>query len=84
MGFLFSFPWRWLAVASIGVGGGSPLTAFLTPQGEPFTGGTYFPKEDRFGRSSFKSVLRNVSDIFKSNPARPAEGAPTPDALPSK
>ena len=41
--------------------GGWPLTMFLTPTGEPFWGGTYFPKEARFGRPAFVDVLRAVA-----------------------
>ncbi len=37
--------------------GGWPLTAFLTPDGRPFFGGTYFPPDDRFGRPGFKRIL---------------------------
>lgn len=45
------------AVAAISGQGGWPLTAFLTPDGRPFFGGTYFPPEERYGRPSFKRVL---------------------------
>src|ERR1700759_2520047 len=38
--------------------GGCPLTAFLTPEGKPYFGGTYFPPEDRYGRPSFQRVLQ--------------------------
>ncbi|HEY7700232.1 MAG TPA: thioredoxin domain-containing protein, partial [Vicinamibacteria bacterium] len=38
--------------------GGWPLTVFLTPELEPFYGGTYFPPEDRWGRPGFSTVLR--------------------------
>src|SRR5687768_11295352 len=40
--------------------GGWPLTAFLTPAGQVFYGGTYFPPDDRHGRPSFRSVLERV------------------------
>ena len=59
--------WLQTMLQGIGVGGGWPLTAFLTPQGEPFTGGTYFPKEERYGRASFKNVLKNVADTYNNN-----------------
>src|SRR2546430_4430379 len=42
----------------------SPLTAFLTPEGEVFFGGTYFPPEDnQFGRPGFISVLKQVAEL---------------------
>ena len=44
--------------------GGWPLTAFLTPEGKPFFGGTYFPPNDHYGRPSFKRVLLAISDAF--------------------
>src|SRR3989449_6952972 len=47
-----------VAVSSISGQGGWPLTAFLTPDGKPFYGGTYFPPNDHYGRPSFKRVLR--------------------------
>ncbi len=48
------------ALALTGEQGGWPLTMFLTPQGEPFWGGTYFPPEPRYGRPSFEQVLHGV------------------------
>jgi uncharacterized protein len=48
--------------------GGWPLTMFLTPSGEPFWGGTYFPNVSRFGRPAFVDVLRNVARIFREQP----------------
>src|SRR5512147_191753 len=42
--------------------GGWPLTVFLTPDGVPFYGGTYFPPEDRHGMPAFSRVLRSVAD----------------------
>ena len=46
--------------------GGWPLTAFLTPQGKPFFGGTYFPPTDGYGRPSFKRVLLAIADAYKN------------------
>jgi uncharacterized protein YyaL (SSP411 family) len=46
--------------------GGWPLTAFLTPEGKPFYGGTYFPPDDHWGRPGFKRVLAAISDAFRS------------------
>ncbi|HET9013391.1 MAG TPA: thioredoxin domain-containing protein, partial [Gemmatimonadaceae bacterium] len=44
--------------------GGWPMTVFLTPQGEPFYAGTYFPPEDRQGMPSFRRVLQGVADAW--------------------
>ena len=44
--------------------GGWPLTGFLTPSGDVFYGGTYFPPDNRFGRPSFRSVLEGVARTF--------------------
>src|SRR5678815_2202722 len=48
--------------------GGWPMTVFLTPEGVPFYGGTYFPKDDRHGMPSFKRILQAVSDSYTSKP----------------
>ncbi len=47
--------------------GGWPLTVFLTPEKEPFYGGTYFPKEARYGMPSFKEVMLAVSKTYKQD-----------------
>jgi hypothetical protein len=44
--------------------GGWPMTVFLTPNGEPFYAGTYFPPEDRHGMPSFRRVLQGVADAW--------------------
>ncbi len=44
--------------------GGWPMTVFLTPEGVPFVGGTYFPPDDRHGLPSFRRVLRAVHDAY--------------------
>ncbi len=44
--------------------GGWPMTVFLTPEGEPFYGGTYYPPEDRQGMPSFRKILGGVSDAY--------------------
>jgi uncharacterized protein YyaL (SSP411 family) len=54
------------AVAAISGQGGWPLTAFLTPEGKPYFGGTYFPHEERYGRPSFQRVLLMMADAFSS------------------
>lgn len=56
------------ALALLGQQGGWPLTMFLTPDGEPFWGGTYFPKEARYGRPGFDDVLKTVSRIYAEKP----------------
>jgi uncharacterized protein YyaL (SSP411 family) len=53
------------AVSSISGQGGWPLTAFLTPDGQPFFGGTYFPPDDRYGRPGFRRVLAMMADAFE-------------------
>src|SRR5438445_8265634 len=45
--------------------GGWPLTAFLTPDGEPFFGGTYYPSEPRYGMPSFRQVLEAVAGAWR-------------------
>ena len=54
------------AVSAISGQGGWPLTAFLTPEGKPFFGGTYFPPEDAMGRPGFKRILLGVAESFKT------------------
>ena len=49
--------------------GGWPMTVFLTPDGAPFFGGTYFPPEDRHGLPGFKSLLRAVLDAWRERRA---------------
>jgi uncharacterized protein YyaL (SSP411 family) len=56
------------AVVAMTGHGGWPLTVFLTPEGEPFLGGTYFPPEPRQGLPSFQQVLVAVSDLFRDRP----------------
>lgn len=56
------------ALSLTGQQGGWPLTMFLTPDGLPFWGGTYFPPESRWGRPGFDSVLNQISEIFHTAP----------------
>src|SRR5438132_1268057 len=49
--------------------GGWPLTVFLTPEGKPFYGGTYFPPEDRHGIAGFPRVLAAIIDAYRNRPA---------------
>src|SRR5712691_7172834 len=52
------------ALALMGEQGGWPLTMFLTPDGEPFWGGTYFPPESRWGRAGFLQVIEAMSNAY--------------------
>ncbi|MDV6237273.1 thioredoxin domain-containing protein [Leptospira ellisii] len=45
--------------------GGWPLNLFLTPEGKPITGGTYFPPEPKYGRKSFLEVLNILDRVWK-------------------
>ncbi|MFN3592358.1 MAG: thioredoxin domain-containing protein, partial [Thermaurantiacus sp.] len=56
------------ALHHLGEQGGWPLTMFLTPDGAPFWGGTYFPKEPRWGRPGFVHVLKEVARIYREEP----------------
>src|SRR5574341_930935 len=75
------------AVAAMGGGSGWPLSVFLTPDKEPFYGGTYFPPEDRQGRPGFRSVLRAVNNFYRTKRgdaveySRRIREALTPEAL---
>ncbi len=53
------------AVSSISGQGGWPLTAFLTPEGKPYFGGTYFPPDDRHGRPGLRRVLLTMAEAFE-------------------
>jgi len=55
--------------------GGWPMTVFLTPEGAPFYGGTYFPPEDRHGMPSFTRILTSVSDAYRSKRESVAQSA---------
>ena len=54
-----------VAVQAISGQGGWPLTAFLTHEGKPFYGGTYFPPQDYYGRPSFRRVLVSIADAYR-------------------
>ena len=55
------------ALALMGEHGGWPLTMFLTPEGKPFWGGTYFPHEEAYGRPSFTRVLTQLDKIWRDH-----------------
>ncbi|GAC1330279.1 MAG: thioredoxin domain-containing protein [Beijerinckiaceae bacterium] len=63
------------ALHALGQQGGWPLTMFLTPDGEPFWGGTYFPKTPRYGHPAFVEVLRSVARVFESEPDKIRQNA---------
>ena len=48
--------------------GGWPMTVFLTPDGVPYYGGTYFPPEDRHGMPGFRRILTTLSDAYHAKP----------------
>src|ERR1017187_5583708 len=52
------------AVQAVSGQGGWPLTAFLTPDGKPFYGGTYFPPSDGYGLPSFRRVLLSIANAY--------------------
>src|SRR5215470_16695174 len=64
-----------VAVQAVSGQGGWPLTAFLTPDGKPFFGGTYFPPQDHYGRPSFRRVLLSISDAYREKNADVVEQA---------
>ena len=84
------------AVQALTGHGGWPMTVFLTPDGRPYFGGTYFPKEDRHGLAAFTKVLRAMAQVWEERRddvlaqagqltdalGRSAELAPTGDPLP--
>jgi hypothetical protein len=53
------------AVGAISGQGGWPLTAFLTPDGQPYFGATYLPPEDRYGRPGFRTILATMSEVWR-------------------
>ena len=63
------------ALHALGQQGGWPLTMFLDSEARPVWGGTYFPKDSRFGRPSFVDVLQRVAAVFREEPQKVAETA---------
>jgi hypothetical protein len=63
------------AVVALTGHGGWPMTVFLTPEGEPFFGGTYFPPEPRHGMPAFSDVLTAVSDLYRERRSAAASSA---------
>src|SRR6266481_3240759 len=64
-----------IAVSSLTGQGGWPLTGFLTPDGKPFYGGTYFPPQDQYGRPSFKRVLLSIAQAYREKNGEVVEQA---------
>jgi uncharacterized protein YyaL (SSP411 family) len=58
------------ALHLLGQQGGWPLTMFLTPAGDPFWGGTYFPKEAKYRRPGFIDIMREIARVFHAEPER--------------
>ena len=63
------------ALHMMGQQGGWPLTMFLTPDGEPFWGGTYFPPTGRWGRPGFTDVLEGLAKVWRETPEKAGEAA---------
>jgi len=63
------------ALHALGEQGGWPLTMFLDSEARPVWGGTYFPKDYRFGRPAFVDVLRRVAAVFRDEPDKVAANA---------
>ncbi|MDO8971994.1 MAG: thioredoxin domain-containing protein, partial [Saprospiraceae bacterium] len=56
------------AVVALTRQGGWPMSVFLTPDGRPFYGGTYFPPQSRYGMPAFTEVLNAIHRVWQSNP----------------
>ena len=54
------------AIQAMSGQGGWPMTVFLTPQGQPFWGGTYFPPDDRAGRPGLRRILTSIAEAWRS------------------
>ena len=63
------------AVSAMSGTGGWPLTVILTPDGKPFFGGTYFPKDERYGRPGFARVLLTMAEVFRTKHGEVLESA---------
>ncbi len=58
------------ALHQLGQQGGWPLTMFLDGEARPFWGGTYFPKQPHYGRPAFTDVLRQISNVYQTQPEK--------------
>ena len=61
--------------------GGWPMSVFLTPEGAPFYGGTYFPPSPRHGLPSFRQVLQAIADGWAETPDAVSSSAPASSSL---
>ncbi len=68
------------AINMLGEQGGWPLTVFLTPDGVPFWGGTYFPPTSKFGRPGFPSVLQQIAGVYRNERDKIDQNATAIDA----
>ncbi len=64
------------ALALMGEQGGWPLTIFVTPAGEPFWGGTYFPPQRRWGRPGFRELLTTIAELWRNDRGRITKNIP--------
>jgi uncharacterized protein len=63
-------------------GGGWPMSVWLTPEGRPFYGGTYYPPENRYGRAGFPSILSQIARLWRQDRGKvEAEAARVMEAL---
>ena len=58
------------ATVALNGSGGWPMTVFLTPDQRPFFAGTYFPKEDKWGRPGFTTLLARISELWTNDRAK--------------
>ncbi|HEY8245767.1 MAG TPA: thioredoxin domain-containing protein [Hyphomicrobium sp.] len=63
------------ALHALGEQGGWPLTMFLDSEARPVWGGTYFPKDFRYGRPAFVDILKRIATVFREEPEKVAENA---------
>ena len=63
------------ALHALGEQGGWPLNMFATPDGRPFTGGTYFPPKPMYGRQSFRQILESLRYYWQEEKAKIHETA---------
>ncbi len=63
------------AISAVSGQGGWPLTGFLTPDGKPFYGGTYFPPLDQHGRPGFRRVLLSIANAYREKTEEVTEQA---------
>ncbi len=63
------------ALQAMGQNGGWPMSMFLTPERQPFYGGTYYPSESRYGRAGFPDLLRKIRSIWDTERPKVLESA---------